>query len=226
MSNNRYITAADSRLPQPKFVPGIASKATGIPFLVGITLGLTTIILEPQHQYQSDSTAYEASTGQLFIIDQAPRFISEDNVTVIPYSEHASLVSTALGLGKSDIARILGVSRPTLYSWIKGSSEPKENNHPERLRTLGELTLVCCTETKRPLYHRFVEESLPGETDSILNLLLAEQWDLDRLQQLLMDARRLTAERDQRLGHAIPIKTSRSRQESNLLDNSIASNLD
>lgn len=226
MLNHKYMTAADSKLPPPKFIPGLDSKTTGILLLAGTTLGFATITLESPRQYKSDSAAYEANTEQLFIIDQTPRFISEDNASVIPYSEHASLVSTVLGLGKSDIARILGVSRPTLYSWIKGSSEPKENNHPERLRTLGELTLACCTETKRPLYHRFVEEPLPGETDSILNLLLAEQWDLDRLQQLLTEARRLTAERDQRLGHAIPVKTSRSRQESNLLDNSIASNLD
>ena len=109
------------------------------------------------------------------------------------------MVSSALGLGKSDIARILSISRPTLYSWIKGTSEPRENDHPERLRTLGELTREICRGIHRPLYHRYVEEPLPNQTTSIFNLLLAEQWNLTQLRQLLAESRRLTSERDQRL---------------------------
>jgi DNA-binding transcriptional regulator YiaG len=229
MLNHSYTTAVDSSLRQPKFTPGLDYKTTGIPFIAGTTLVLASISWQPSNQNSSDFATYENKPNQLLIIDQAPRIIEEKNTTdstTIPYSAYASLVSSALGLGKSDIARILGVSRPTLYSWIKGNSEPRESNHPERLRTLGELVREICGETERPLYHRFVEEPLPGETNSILSLLLAKKWGSERLQQLLAEALRLTTERDQLLGHAIPVKTSRSRQESNLLDNSIASNLE
>lgn len=217
MLNHRYTTAVDSSL----------LITTGILLIAGTTLAISG--KQPSNQNSSDFATYENKPKQLIIIDQAPRIIEEKNTTdstTIPYSAYASLVSSALGLGKSDIARILGVSRPTLYSWIKGTSEPKENNHPESLRALGELVREICSETERPLYHRFVEEPLPDETDSILSLLRAEQWALDRLRELLAKARQLTAERDQRLGHAIPVKTSLTSQESNLLDNSIASNLE
>jgi hypothetical protein len=64
------------------------------------------------------------------------------------------------------------------------------------------------------------------KTTSIINLLLAERWNLAQLRQLLAESRRLTSERDQRLGHATPISISKSKQESNLLDNSIALNLE
>jgi hypothetical protein len=229
VSTKRYASAIDDRLPQPKFTPGIDSKATTILLLAGTTFGLATVFLLSSSQDNSDSAIYDAKPAQLIIIDQAPRFVQENtpnSSAVIPFSEHASLVSSALGLGKSDIARILGISRPTLYSWIKGTSEPRESDHPERLRMLGELTSEICGETKRPLYHRFVEEPLSNQTTSILNLLLAEHWDLPQLRQLLAEARRLTSARDQRLGHVTPSSISPSKQESNLLDNSIALNLE
>lgn len=167
-------------------------------------------------------------TKQIIVADQTPHFIENSplkDLTAIPFSEYASLVSSALGLGKSDIARILGISRPTLYSWIKGYSKPRENDHPERLRTLGELTAEICKESKRPLYHRFVKEPLPKQTYSILSLLLAKEWDVTQLRQLLAQTRELTSERDQRLGYITQVKISQSKQESNLLDNSIALNL-
>jgi transposase-like protein len=180
MLNHRYTTAVDSSL----------LITTGILLIAGTTLAISG--KQPSNQNSSDFATYENKPKQLIIIDQAPRIIEEKNTTdstTIPYSVYASLVSFALGLGKSDIVRILGVSRPTLYSWIKAISEPKENNHPESLRTLGELVREICSETERPLYHRFVEEPLPDETDSILSLLRAEQWALGRLRELLAKAR-------------------------------------
>jgi hypothetical protein len=228
MSNKRYSSAIDNNIPPPKFTPGFNSNVTSI-FLMGATLGVVTVIWRPTVQNDLDSSSYKTKPNQLIIVDQTPRFV-ENNIsndsTAIPFSEYASLVSSALGLGKSDIARILGISRPTLYSWIKRTSEPRENDHPERLRTLGELTVEICKESKRPIYHRFVEEPLPNQTSSILNFLLAKEWNSGQLRQLLAEARRLTSERDQRLGHVTPIKVSQSKQESNLLDNSIALNLE
>jgi len=239
VSANRYISSMNNRLQQPKFTPGIDSRATNILLLAGTTLGLAAVIIQPAiserlsltfDQFKgSDSANQFEKPHRLIIIDQAPRFVQGDatsNSAAIPYSEHASLVSSALGLGKSDVARILGISRPTLYSWIKGNSEPRESDHPERLRKLGELTAEICKESKRPLYHRFVEEPLPNQPVSIFNLLLADDWDIAELRKLFAEARRLTSERDQRLGHATPINASKSKQESNLLDNSIALNLE
>ena len=226
-----YVSIGNNRLPKPRFIPGSDSSATGILFLAGPTLGLAAVILQPEDSFFSNqhSSCQNPKSAQIVLVDPTPRIIEEhpsDNASTIPYSEHASLVSFALGLGKSDVARILGISRPTLYSWIKGESEPRASDHPDRLRKLGELTAEICKESKRPLYHRFVEEPLVNQYSSILTLLLADVWNETQLRPLLAEARRLTSERDQRLGHAIPINISKSKQEANLLDNSIALNLE
>lgn len=234
MLSHSYDAVKDIHLPLPEFTPGITplgnARATSNFPLVGTERGHIKALLLPSKPMSLDSAAQQDNNRQLvlFIVDQRPRIVQKnisDNLTFIPFSEHASLVSSALGLGKSDIARILSISRPTLYSWIKGTSEPRESDHPERLRTLGELAREICMESRRPLYHRFVEEPLPNQTTSIFNLLLAEQWDSTQLRQLLAEARRLTSERDQRLGHDIPINVNQAKKETNLLDNSIALNL-
>lgn len=140
-----------------------------------------------------------------------------------PFREHAALASHALGLGKSQVARILGVSRVTLYDWLKGKREPKEGDNPERLRVLGTLAAEVCTTDQRPIYHRFVEHSLPGQSASILDLLMQPEWDLPRIRTLLHEARRLTIERDQRIAaNSPPAKMSDSDRQGIYIDNLIA----
>jgi DNA-binding transcriptional regulator YiaG len=224
-----YKTKINNRLPSPTFIPGNDNKTTSSwGFNNKIADRVRIIISPPNFSNNETSTKQNDAAQIIYIIDQSPRLIEECNKTeinTIPFSEYASLVSTALGLGKSDVARILGISRPTLYSWIKGTSEPRENDHPERLRLLGELTRQICKDTARPLYHRYVEAPLPNQTDSIFTLLQAEQWDSSKISNLLAQARHLTLERDQRLGHDIPVNVSKAKQDNNLIDNSIALNL-
>lgn len=146
------------------------------------------------------------------VVDCRPHWIEEGYPDqAVPLQEHASRVSTALGLGKSQVARILGVSRTTLYDWIKGKIEPQGEN-AERLGILGRVTAQVCHDTERPLYHRFVDAPLEGESRSIVDLLLSDEWDELELSRLLRRARDLTTERDDRIG-------SSSRQEDILIDN-------
>ena len=197
--------------------------------IAGKSLGLFTIVVSPTIATIIETTPqHRRPEQQIVIVDKSPNVIKQiksTDINTIPFSEYASLVSTALGLGKSDIARILGISRPTLYSWIKGDSEPRDNDHPERLRLLGELTRQICKDTARPLYHRYVVDPLPNQTNSIFSLLQTEHWDEAKLSKLLTEARQLTTERDSRLGHDRPVNISKAKQENNLLDNGIALNL-
>lgn len=137
----------------------------------------------------------------------------------LPYRKYASLIGTTLGLGKSEAANILGVSRTTLSAWIKGTSEPSEDDYPGRLCQLGWLLEMICQVSARPIYHQYIEAPLPDQNDSILTLLRAERWDLRQLQQLLTEALRLTLARDHRLGHDTPVRVSKAKQEINLLHN-------
>jgi len=147
-------------------------------------------------------------------------------VTVAPQArepltlrEHALAVCTVLGLSKSEVARILGVSRPALYAWINGESEPQGAN-AERLRGLGRLAAGVCRDTHRPLFHGYVSEALPGEPSSLLDLLLAGAWDEPRLGRLFAEARRLTTARDARIARSKPSSMpSEAVQEDILSDN-------
>ena len=140
----------------------------------------------------------------------------------MPFSERALLVCSSLGISKSELARIFGVSRPALYAWVSGESEPQGAN-AQRLRILGLLVTEVCRETRRPLFHRFVNEPLPGETESIVDVLLSDAWDEPRLRRLFAEARRLTTERDARIARAkLDLVSTADVQEKALHDNLVA----
>jgi len=184
-----------------------------------------SITLPPEHGKVIAYLVQPASTTDATLA-VSPDFSLEEPATpdpATPFREHAALASHALGLGKSQVARILGVSRVTLYDWLSGKREPKEGDNPERLRALGGLAAEVCTATQRPIYHRFVEHPLPGQAASILDLLMQPEWDLPRIRNLLHEARRLTTERDQHIAaNSPPAKMSDSKRHGIFIDNMIA----
>jgi hypothetical protein len=143
----------------------------------------------------------------------------------ITFRDHASLVSSFLGLGKTDVARILGVSRPTLYSWISGESEPQEGYSSHLLERLGRIIAPFAIATKRPLYHRFVEHPLPGRNKSLREVLMSKSWDDLLITDMVAQARELTDQRDKDLGISRGARSGARGGNHNLQDNLIASDL-
>ncbi|MEH6625722.1 MAG: helix-turn-helix domain-containing protein [Motiliproteus sp.] len=94
------------------------------------------------------------------------RIVSEDLTSkllaanaVLPASALVSEIQEHLGLNVSQLAEIVGVSRPTIYSWKKGKEEPNEANI-DRLMHLKQLMVVV------PLEHsvsvgRLLKRTLP-----------------------------------------------------------------
>ena len=135
----------------------------------------------------------------------------------LPYRECARLVAQHLSLNKSDLAKLFSISRPTLYSWISGDNEPREERHRQRLAFLGGIAPDLFRGNPRPLYHRFVDEPMSEETTSIFEALGADTWDEDLLRRLFRKAESMTVQRDEHLG-TIP-RSPRDAQEQNLQDN-------
>lgn len=135
----------------------------------------------------------------------------------LPYRECARLVAQHLSLNKSDLARLFSISRPTLYSWISGDTEPREESHRQRLTFLGSIAKDLFRGNPRPLYHRFVYEPMPGESQSIFGALEASIWDEDQMRHLFSKAEAMTSQRDEQLG--LPPHSPRDTQEQNLQDN-------
>jgi transcriptional regulator with XRE-family HTH domain len=135
----------------------------------------------------------------------------------LPLGLCARWVAQRLSISKSDLAKLFGISRPTLYAWINGEAEPREESHRGKLAVLGSLIEELFGSSVRPLFHRFVYEPMPNEPRSLFQVLEAERWDPAELRRLLTEALGLTRQRDQRLGQ--PPDQPREVKEHNLQDN-------
>ena len=100
-------------------------------------------------------------------------YVIEENVTVdtIPVAEKIQKVLSFYNLGKSHLCKIAGISRPALYAWIDGSSEPDTENFAkvEQLYAIArELDVVG----NQSIHHGFVDKALPGESKSLYQLFI------------------------------------------------------
>lgn len=129
-------------------------------------------------------------------------------------------VQAALSLNKSQLARILRVSRPSLYEWFRGR-EPNPSN-TDRLHTLLRCLVRARASGTCPLNARFVRQPAALDEPALLELLSEERIDEDRVAsaieqaQALADAatRRRTAreERLRNLGFDDPGREQRREQ--------------
>lgn len=107
-------------------------------------------------------------------------------------ADQAREVLAALSLNKSQLAEVLGVSRPTLYDWLDGS-EPNASN-AARLTTLLRLLARASIGSSNPLNARFVRRPLSDGNSSLLDVLTASPLDEESVSALLREAR-LSSER-------------------------------
>ena len=78
-------------------------------------------------------------------------------------------LQAALSINKSELARILRVSLPTVCDWLDGP-EPSPDNR-SRIRTLVGLLVECRVSARNPLFPRFVRSAVEPGDRSLLELL-------------------------------------------------------
>ena len=102
----------------------------------------------------------------------------------------------ALSLNKSLLARILRVSRPTIYEWFAGNV-PKLANE-ERIQGILSILEQGSVSASAPLNARFVRRPCTGGSLSLVDLLANERIDAERAIAAINDVRALTEDAERR----------------------------
>ena len=98
-------------------------------------------------------------------------------------------LQAALSLNKSQLARVLRVSRPALYEWLRGR-EPKAAN-ADRAHILLRCLAQARVTAARPLNARFVRQPADVAGPALVDILCEEQIDEDRVVAAIQQARAL-----------------------------------
>ena len=114
-------------------------------------------------------------------------YVMEDKsiVDTIPVAEKIQKVLSFYNLGKSHLCKIAGISRPALYAWIDGSSEPDTENFA-KVEQLYSIERELDVTGKATIHHGFVDKALPGEEKSLYQLFVENsKLDIDSIKNLV-----------------------------------------
>ena len=115
-------------------------------------------------------------------------------ISTLPIERQVRELQAAMSINKSELARILRVSRPTVYDWLDGG-EPNADNR-SRIRTLLRLVSESRVSANDPLFPRFVRSALEPGDRSLLELLGEEVIDEATAKHVIRRARALGREMD------------------------------
>jgi len=117
-------------------------------------------------------------------------YVIEENSTVdtIPVAEKIQRVLSFYNLGKSHLCKITGISRPALYAWINGTSEPDVENFA-KINQLYAIAKELDITGNHSIYHGFIDKPLPGEEKSLYQLFVNnKQLDTSVVKNLVQNA--------------------------------------
>jgi len=112
------------------------------------------------------------STCRIECVSQSSRQNEEDEVA--GSTEGLSVLQHYLSLNLSDLAVVLRVSRPTIYSWLRDESAPQTHNL-SRIREIFRVTKIWPGISRNPLGLRLRTPVVEGE--SVFDLLSQERID-------------------------------------------------
>lgn len=115
-----------------------------------------------------------------FLLDTQP-------VITLPIARQVRELQTALSINKSELSRILGVSRPTVYDWLD-DGEPNAENRA-RIRTLMRLLAESGVSANNPLFPRVVRSALEPGNQNLLDVLSEETIDEATAKDLIRRAK-------------------------------------
>ena len=101
------------------------------------------------------------------------RFVARSHhISTLPVADQVRELQTALSVNKSELARILRVSRPTVYDWLD-DGQPNADN-VSRIQTVLRLLSGSRVSASNPLFPRFVRSAVEPGDQALLDLLCEE----------------------------------------------------
>lgn len=100
-----------------------------------------------------------------------PIYEKLDHAFADTVSEKIQKVLSFYNLGKSHLCKILGISRPSLYAWIDGNSEPEPQNFA-KVEQLYSIISELSGADNKSIHHSFVDNVLPGQNKSLYQLFV------------------------------------------------------
>jgi transcriptional regulator with XRE-family HTH domain len=122
-------------------------------------------------------------------------------VAPIPTGERIRDILRYLGLTKTQLKDICGVSRQTLYDWLEGKFEPDTDN-AARLQEIHSAALVVPQRARRPLSAAVLTRPVLGK-ETLLDLLRRPRLDLGVLNEAIALLAERSGEREQRSAKAL-----------------------
>jgi hypothetical protein len=151
-------------------------------------------------------------------------FLKEEKSAVtIPTSEKIAAVLSFYSLGKSHVSMIVSISRPALYAWIDGSSEPDAANF-KKIEELYSIAREIDPSFQNRIYRGFIERPLSGFSQSLFDVFVSyDDLTTSAIRAQIKDAYDQSVERihniEQRRNGSFAIPHSNAERELNLEDN-------
>lgn len=122
-------------------------------------------------------------------------------IAPIPTAKRIGDILRYLGLTKTQLKDICGVSRQTLYDWLEGKFEPDTDN-AARIQKIHRAALVVPQRARRPLSSAVVTQPILGR-ETLLDLLRKPRLDLDVLHEAIALLAEGSGAREQRSASAL-----------------------
>ncbi len=116
-------------------------------------------------------------------------------------AEKLSAIFAFFGLSKIDLAQILHVSRPSLYAWLNGQSEPGLENM-RAIQKLYSLIEPSETGTWSPIFYGYIEKPLGAFKKNLIEALSESELDEKEIRAMVKEIRQMSQKRSERLAES------------------------
>jgi len=128
-------------------------------------------------------------------------YIIKKRNNLITVREQLLLISAFFGFSKTKLAEIFGVTRQSVHNWFDNADV--SNEHCEKIKRLADVVREVVPEPSQQIFHAYINDLIDGYNKSLLEYILADDFDKDIVVKLSKTIYEMSIERWKRID-AIP----------------------